>query len=98
MLDVHELHTYYALAHVLRGVSVEVAEGRVVALLGRNGACKTTLVSSVMGLPPAHVRAGRIRYKGQDLVGRSPHEIARLGIGLVPQGRRVYRSLSVLEH
>ena len=98
MLEVHELHTYYALAHVLRGVSVEVAEGRVVALLGRNGAGKTTLVSSVMGLPPAHVRAGRIRYKGQDLVGRSPHEVAQLGIGLVPQGRRIYRSLTVLEH
>ena len=98
MLEVEDLHTYYSLAHVLRGVSLEAAEGRVVALLGRNGAGKTTLVSSVMGLPPAHVRAGRIRYKGQDLVGRSPHEVARLGIGLVPQGRRIYRSLTVQEH
>jgi branched-chain amino acid transport system ATP-binding protein len=98
MLEITDLHTYYALAHVLRGVSLETAEGRVVALLGRNGAGKTTLVSSIMGLPPAHVRAGKIRYKGQDLIGRSPHEVARLGIGLVPQGRRIYRSLTVLEH
>jgi branched-chain amino acid transport system ATP-binding protein len=98
MLEVHDLHTYYGLAHVLRGVSVEAAAGRVVALLGRNGAGKTTLVSSVMGLPPAHVRAGIIRYQGRDLVGHSPHEVARLGIGLVPQGRRIYRSLTVLEH
>jgi branched-chain amino acid transport system ATP-binding protein len=98
MLEVHDLHTYYSLAHVLRGVSVEAADGRVVALLGRNGAGKTTLVSSVMSLPPAQVRAGSIRYRGRDLVGRSPHQVARLGIGLVPQGRRIYRSLTVLEH
>jgi branched-chain amino acid transport system ATP-binding protein len=98
MLEVHDLHAYYALAHVLRGVSIDAADGRVVALLGRNGAGKTTLVSSVMGLPPAQVRFGNIRYRGHDLVGRSPHEVARLGIGLVPQGRRIYRSLTVLEH
>jgi branched-chain amino acid transport system ATP-binding protein len=98
VLEVLDLHTYYALAHVLRGVSVEAGDGRVVVLLGRNGAGKTTLVSSVMGLPPAQVRTGAIRYKGQNLVGRTPHEVARLGIGLVPQGRRIYRSLTVLEH
>ena len=98
MLQVEDLHTYYSLAHVLRGVTVEAAEGRVVALLGRNGAGKTTLVSSVMGLPPAQVRSGSIRYRGRDLVRHSPHEVARLGIGLVPQGRRIYRSLTVLEH
>jgi branched-chain amino acid transport system ATP-binding protein len=98
MLEIRHLHTYYSLAHVLRGVSVDAAEGRVVALLGRNGAGKTTLVSSVMGLAPAQVRAGSIRFRSRDLVGRSPHEVARLGIGLVPQGRRIYRSLTVLEH
>lgn len=98
MLEIRDLHTYYALAHVLRGVSLEATDGRVAALLGRNGAGKTTLVSSIMGLPPAQVRGGSIRYKGRDLVGRSPHEVARLGIGLVPQGRRIYRSLTVLEH
>jgi branched-chain amino acid transport system ATP-binding protein len=98
MLEVHDLHTYYSLAHVLRGVSFEAADGRVVVLLGRNGAGKTTLVSSIMGLPPAQVRLGAIRYKGHELVGRTPHEVARLGVGLVPQGRRIYRSLTVLEH
>jgi branched-chain amino acid transport system ATP-binding protein len=98
MLEVSELHTYYALAHVLRGVSIEAADGRVVALLGRNGAGKSTLVSSIMGLPPAQVRAGSVRYQSTELVGRTPHEVARLGIGLVPQGRRIYRSLTVLEH
>lgn len=98
MFEIRELHTYYGLAHVLRGVSLNAADGRVVTLLGRNGAGKTTLVSSVMGLLPARVRGGSIRYQGRDLVGRSPHEVARLGIGLVPQGRRIYRSLTVLEH
>ena len=98
MLEVRGLHTYYGLAHVLRGVTLDAAHGRVVTLLGRNGAGKTTLVSSVMGLLPARVRGGSIRYMGRDLVGRSPHEVARLGIGLVPQGRRIYRSLSILEH
>jgi branched-chain amino acid transport system ATP-binding protein len=98
MLEVRDLHTYYALAHVLRGVSIDAADGRVVALLGRNGAGKSTLVSSVMGLPPAQVRAGSVRYRGSELVGRTPHEVAQLGIGLVPQGRRIYRSLTVLEH
>ncbi len=98
MLEVEDVHTYYSLAHVLRGVSVHAADGRVVVLLGRNGAGKTTLVSSIMGLPPAQVRKGGIRYDGRDLVGRTPHDIARLGIGLVPQGRRIYRSLTVLEH
>ena len=98
MLEIDNLHTYYSLAHVLRGVSLNAADGRVVGLLGRNGAGKTTLVSSVMGLPPAQVRSGNIRYNGYDLVRRSPHDVARLGIGLVPQGRRIYRSLTVLEH
>ena len=98
MLEVEDVHTFYALAHVLRGVSVHAADGRVVVLLGRNGAGKTTLVSSIMGLPPARVRTGTIRYNGHELVGRAPHEVARLGIGLVPQGRRIYRSLTVLEH
>ena len=98
MLTISDLHAYYALAHVLRGVSLEAVEGRVLGLLGRNGAGKTTLVSSIMGIPPAQVRRGSVTYAGQELVGRPPHQVARLGIGLVPQGRRVYRSLTVLEH
>jgi branched-chain amino acid transport system ATP-binding protein len=98
MLTIADLHAYYSLAHVLRGVSLEAVEGRVLGLLGRNGAGKTTLVSSIMGIPPAQVRNGSVKYAGQELVGRPPHQVARLGIGLVPQGRRVYRSLTVLEH
>jgi branched-chain amino acid transport system ATP-binding protein len=98
MLSVADLHSYYALAHVLRGVSLEAVDGRVLGLLGRNGAGKTTLVSSIMSMPPAQVRQGTIRYAGQELIGCPTHQVARLGIGLVPQGRRVYRSLTVLEH
>jgi branched-chain amino acid transport system ATP-binding protein len=98
MLTISDLHAYYSLAHVLRGVSLEVVDGRVLVLLGRNGAGKTTLVSSIMGIPPAQVRKGSVKYAGQELVGRPTHQVARFGIGLVPQGRRVYRSLTVLEH
>ncbi len=98
MLDIVELQAYYALAHVLRGVSLRAPEGRVVALLGRNGAGKTTLIRAIMDMVPPQVRGGSVRYQGQELRGRTPHEVARRGIGLVPQGRRVFRSLTVLEH
>jgi branched-chain amino acid transport system ATP-binding protein len=98
VLQVTDLYAGYALATVLRGVSLEVPEGRVVALLGRNGVGKTTLIRAIMGLAPPEVRGGSVRYAGQELRGRTPHEVARLGIGLVPQGRRVFRSLTVQEH
>jgi branched-chain amino acid transport system ATP-binding protein len=98
MLEAVDLHAYYTLAHVLRGVSVYVPEGRVVALLGRNGAGKTTLIRSLLNLAPPRVRAGSVRYRGLELQGLAPHEVARMGIGLVPQGRRIYRSLTVMEH
>jgi len=98
VLEVVDLHADYALAQVLRGVSLQAPEGRVVALLGRNGAGKTTLVRTIMDMVPPQVGAGSVRYQGQELLGRTPHEVARLGIGLVPQGRRVFRSLTVLEH
>jgi branched-chain amino acid transport system ATP-binding protein len=98
VLEVDDLHASYALAQVLRGVSLRVPAGRVVALLGRNGAGKTTLVRAIMDMAPPQVGAGSVRYQGQVLLGRTPHEVARRGIGLVPQGRRVFRSLTVLEH
>ena len=98
MLEVVDLHAYYALAHVLRGVSLQSPPGRVAALLGRNGAGKTTLVRALMEMAPPQIRAGSVRYNGRELRGLTPHEIARLGIALVPQGRRVFRSLTVLEH
>ncbi len=98
MLEIRGLHSYYGGAHVLRGVSLTVPEGAVVALLGRNGMGKTTLIRSVMGTTPPTVRQGSILYRGQELVGKPPHEIARRGLGLVPQGRRLFPSLTVHEH
>lgn len=98
MLEVSDLHSYYGEAYVLRGVSLSVAEGQVIALLGRNGMGKTTMIRSIMGLRPPTVRKGNINFRGQPLAGKSPNEIARMGIGLVPQGRRIFPSLTVAEH
>jgi len=96
MLSIQDVHTYYRDSYVLQGVSLELEPGQVVALLGRNGVGKTTLARSIMGLTPA--RRGRIVFKGTDITAMPPHRIARLGIGLVPQGRHVFRSLTVREH
>ena len=98
MLETRDLHSYYGEAHVLAGVSLEVPAGRIVALLGRNGMGKTTLIRSIMGLAPPEVRAGSVRYKGEELRGLPPHRIAQKRIGLVPQGRRLFHSLTVMEH
>ncbi len=98
MLEIRNLHSYYGGAHVLRGVSLTVPDGKVVALLGRNGMGKTTLIRSIMGTRPPEVRDGSILYQNQELLNKTPHEIAKLGLGLIPQGRRVFPSLSVLEH
>jgi len=83
---------------VLHGVSLTVRDGEVVALLGRNGMGKTTFVRSVMGLRPPEMRAGTVRWRGQDLAGLPPHAVARRRIAIVPQGRRLFPSLPVLEH
>ncbi len=98
MLEVGRLHSFHGAAHVLHGVSLTVRDGEVVALLGRSGMGKTTLVRSVMGLRPPEVRAGTVRWRGQDLAGLPPHEVARRRIAIVPQGRRLFPSLTVLEH
>jgi branched-chain amino acid transport system ATP-binding protein len=98
MLEICDLHSYYGEAYVLRGLGLSVPEGKVIALLGRNGMGKTTLIRSIMGLRPPTVRKGSICFRGQPLTGKSPNQIARLGIGLVPQGRRVFPSLTVSEH
>jgi branched-chain amino acid transport system ATP-binding protein len=98
MLEVAGLHSYYGDAHILRGVSLAVPKRRVVALLGRNGMGKTTLIRSVMGLAPPEVREGSVRYDGAELRGLPPHAVAGKRIGLVPQGRRLFPSLSVTEH
>ena len=96
MLEVRDVHTYYGESHVLHGVNIDVSPGQVVALLGRNGVGKTTTVRSVVGFTPP--RRGSIVFKGGEIAGLSAQKIARLGISLVPQGRRVFDSLSVREH
>jgi branched-chain amino acid transport system ATP-binding protein len=96
MLSVRDIHTYYRDSYILQGVTLELKPGQVVALLGRNGVGKTTLARSIMGLTPA--RRGKILFKETDITRMPAHRIARMGIGLVPQGRRVFRSLTVKEH
>jgi len=96
MLELVDIHTYYGDSYVLQGVSLEVKDGSVVALLGRNGMGKTTTIHSVIGLAPP--RRGVIRFKGKEITGLSPYRIARMGIGLIPQGRRIFPSLSVEEN
>ena len=96
LLSVRGIHTYYGDSYVLQGPSLEVRKGTIVAILGRNGMGKTTLIRSVAGLTPP--REGEIVFKGEALRGRAPYAIAQLGIALVPQGRRIFRSLSVREN
>ncbi|HEY0877816.1 MAG TPA: ABC transporter ATP-binding protein [Zeimonas sp.] len=98
MLEIRDLHSYYGEAHVLHGASLTVPDGEVVALLGRNGMGKTTLIRSVMRLAQPGVREGSIRWRDEELIGLAPHEVARRRIALVPQGRRLFPSLTVLEH
>jgi branched-chain amino acid transport system ATP-binding protein len=96
LLELRDVHTYYGESHVLHGVSLTVGAGEVVALLGRNGAGKTTTIRTVVGFTPA--RAGAVRFASQDVARLPAHRIARLGVGLVPQGRRIFPELSVLEN
>ena len=96
MLELLEIHTYYGESYVLRGVSLQVSEGSVVALLGRNGMGKTTTIRSIIGLTPP--RRGRVLYRETDTTALLPEKIAKLGIGLVPQGRYIFPSLSVTEN
>jgi branched-chain amino acid transport system ATP-binding protein len=96
MLKLDEVHTYYGNSHILQGLSFEVPAGKCVALLGRNGAGKTTTIHSIAGLTPP--RKGTITYRGKVISGLSPYQIARLGIGLVPQGRRIFPSLTIREN
>jgi branched-chain amino acid transport system ATP-binding protein len=98
MLEVSELHSYYGEAHVLQGVSLKVAPGEIVALLGRNGMGKTTTIRSIMNLRQPVVRQGDITFRGERLNDLAPHAIARRKIALVPQGRRLFASLTVVEH
>src|SRR5919112_407417 len=98
MLELRGLHSFYGDAHILHGVSLDVAPAEIVALLGRNGMGKTTLIRSIMGLAPPQVREGSIRFEDEDLRTLRPHTIAQRKIALVPQGRRLFASLTVTEH
>ena len=96
MLEVVDIHTYYGESHVLQGVSLKVEQGQVVALLGRNGMGKSTVARSIMGFTPP--RRGVVRFKGKEISGLEPYQIARMGLALVPQGRGIFPSLSVKEN
>jgi branched-chain amino acid transport system ATP-binding protein len=96
MLELIDVHTYYGESYVLHGISLEVKDASVVALLGRNGMGKTTTIRTILGLNPP--RRGKIRFQGNDITGLKPYQIAQKGIGLVPQGRRIFPSLSVVEN
>jgi len=96
LLSVERINTFYGKSHILHDVSLEVREGEVVCLLGRNGAGKTTTLSSIMGTVPPH--SGGIHFQGKTVSGVPPEEIGRLGIGLVPQGRRIFPNLTVTEN
>lgn len=96
MLSVCEIETYYGLSQALFGVSLTIAEGQVVTLLGRNGMGKSTTINSIMGLTPP--RSGAITFFGTHISNLKPYQIARCGIGLVPEGRQIFPNLTVLEN
>ena len=96
MLALEDVHTFYGDSHVLHGVSLDVRAGEAVALLGRNGVGKTTLMRTVVGFTPP--RGGRIHFDGHDIQRWPPYRIARAGVALVPQGRRIFAPLSVAEN
>ena len=96
MLQVENIHTFYGLSHILFGVSLEVAQGEIVCLLGRNGAGKSTTMKSIMGLTPP--KNGFIKFKNLTCTGQKPYLMARMGIGFVPDDRRVFADLTVGEN
>jgi branched-chain amino acid transport system ATP-binding protein len=96
VLEIADLNTYYGVSHVLQGVSLAVGTGEIVGILGRNGMGKTTLIRSIIGFTPP--RRGTVRFKGADITRWSPFRAVQHGMGLVPQGRRVFPSLTVREN
>jgi branched-chain amino acid transport system ATP-binding protein len=96
MLQVKNINTFYGKSHVIQGISLEVNEGELVSLLGRNGAGKTTTLRSIIGLTPP--RSGNITYEGVDITQKKPFEICRAGIGYVPEDRRIFSTLTVVEN
>ena len=96
MLEMTDVYSYYGDSRVLQGVSLKVGEGTIITLLGRNGMGKTTCVHTIVGLITA--RSGKISFKGEDITGLAPYKISPMGLSLVPQGRRIFPSLSVREN
>jgi len=96
MLHVKNINTFYGKSHAIQGISLEVNEGELVSLLGRNGAGKTTTLRSIIGLTPP--RSGNITYEGVDITQKKPFEICRAGIGYVPEDRRIFSTLTVVEN
>ena len=96
LLAIEDLHSAYGLSRVLFGISLDVAAGECVCLLGRNGVGKTTTIRSVMGL--LRPTSGRISWKDTDIAGWAPHRVARAGIGFVPEDRRIFAELTVWEN
>ena len=95
MLEVTDLHAYYGKSHILRGVNLEVRAGEIVALLGRNGVGRSTTIKTIMGEVEAR---GSIKFKGQQIVGMKSHEIARIGLGYVPEKRDIFATLTVRQN
>jgi branched-chain amino acid transport system ATP-binding protein len=96
MLQVEDIHTYYGTSHIIQGLSLDLNVNEVVCLIGRNGAGKTTTLRSIMGLTP--IRKGQIRYKNEEITGKTPYAIARKGIGYVPEDRRIFSDLTVKDN
>jgi branched-chain amino acid transport system ATP-binding protein len=96
ILEMRDVHTFYGTSHVLFGVSLDVAQGETVCLMGRNGAGKTTTFRSIMGLNPP--RSGSILFHGEEIAGAKVHRIARLGVGYVPEDRQIFPNLTVREN
>ncbi len=96
ILEVSGLHTHYGASHILHGINFSIKAGECISLMGRNGMGKTTTIRSIFGLTPA--TRGRIRVLGNDVTTLSPHSIARMGLGLVPEGRQIFPDLSVKEN
>ena len=96
IIEVNEIHTYYGTSHVLFGISFNVKEGEAVCLLGRNGAGKTTTLRSIIGLTPP--RAGSIKFQSKEIIGKPPYRVAQLGIGFVPDDRRIFPDLTVRQN
>ena len=95
MLEVRGLHAYYAKSHILHGVNLDVGDGEIVSLLGRNGVGRSTTIKAIMGEVP---RSGSIQFKGEEIVGLPSHEIARRGLGYVPENRNIFPTLTVRQN